>query len=167
MEMTTRVRMSADPDTIFALASQVEDWPRILPHYRWVRVLRQRGSRRLVEMAAHRDGFPVRWTAIQEIRPAERRILFHHVRGVTRGMDVAWTLTPEGDSVDVAIWHLFRPGWPLVPDALVKAVIGDFFVENIAAKTLRRIKELAEARREVPDGRTGAARRPDDVLGPR
>lgn len=146
MEMTTRERMQADPALIFDLAAAVEDWPRILPHYRWMRVLRQAGRRRLVEMAAHRDGFPVRWTAIQELHPAERRITFRHVRGVTRGMEVAWRLTPEADSVQVEIWHAFRPAWPLVPDALVRWVIGDLFVENIARKTLRRIKEVAEAR---------------------
>jgi aromatase len=145
MEMTTREQMRADPDVIFGLAAAVEDWPTILPHYRWVRVLRERGPSRLVEMAAHRDGFPVRWTAIQEIHLDERRITFRHVRGITRGMEVAWSLTPNADGVDVAIWHAFSPPWPLVPDALVKLVIGDLFVENIAAKTLRRIKELAEA----------------------
>lgn len=146
MEMTTREHIRADPDAIFALAAAVEDWPSILPHYRSVRVLRERGHRRLVEMAAQRDGFPVRWTAIQELHPSERRITFRHVRGVTRGMDVAWSLTPAGSGIDVAIWHAFTPPWPLVPDALIRLAIGELFVENIAAKTLRRIKELAEGR---------------------
>ena len=145
MEMTTRVRMRADPDTIYALAAAVEDWPRILPHYRWVRVLRRDGRRRLVEMAASRDGIPVRWTAIQTLDPAERRIAFRHVRGVTRGMEVAWSLVPGEHGVLVSIWHAFHPGWPLVPDALVSLVVGRFFVDNIASKTLERIKALAEA----------------------
>jgi len=149
MDMTTRVTMRADPDRIFALAAAVEAWPRILPHYRSVRVLRQSGQRRLVEMAAHRDGFPVRWTAIQELFPAEHRITFRHVRGVTRGMEVAWTLTPGDDGVLVAIWHRFAPGWPLVPDTLIRLLVGELFVENIAMKTLRRIKELAEAPERV------------------
>ena len=37
MEVTTRIRMRADPDVVFALAAAVEDWPRLLPHYRRVR----------------------------------------------------------------------------------------------------------------------------------
>lgn len=145
MEMTTREQMQADPDVIYALAANVRDWPVILPHYRWVRILRERGPRRLVEMAAHRDGFPVRWTAVQELHPDDRRITFRHVKGVTRGMEVAWRLSPRGASVDVEIWHAFTPGWPLIPDGLVRFAIGDLFIENIAEKTLRRIKELAEA----------------------
>jgi ribosome-associated toxin RatA of RatAB toxin-antitoxin module len=146
MEMTTRIQMRADPDTVFALAAVVEDWPRILPHYRWVRLLRQDGRRRLVEMAASRDGIPVRWTAIQEVDSAQRRITFRHIRGITRGMEVAWTLTPQEDGVLVEIWHAFHPRWPLVPDTLVSLVVGRCFVENIAGKTLRHIKALAEQR---------------------
>jgi aromatase len=151
METTTRIRMQADPDVVFALAAAVEDWPRLLPHYRRVRVLRRDGRRALVQMAASRDGIPVHWTAIQELHPAERRITFRHVGGATRGMEVAWTLRPDGDAVLVEIWHGFRPRWPLVPDALVHLIVGRFFVENIAGKTLRRIKALAEQR--APSGR--------------
>ena len=48
----------AQPLTIFRLAAQVEDWPRLLPHYRWVRVLSQTDDRhRTVDMAARRDVF--------------------------------------------------------------------------------------------------------------
>jgi ribosome-associated toxin RatA of RatAB toxin-antitoxin module len=144
MEMTTRIQMRADRDTIFGLAATVEAWPQILPHYRWVRLLRDEGRRRMVEMAASRDGIPVRWMAIQELDLAERRIRFRHVKGITRGMEVAWTLTPNGEGTLVEIWHAFRPRWPFVPDGLVSLVIGQFFVENIASKTLHRIKTIAE-----------------------
>jgi hypothetical protein len=79
-------------------------------------------------------------------------------------MDVAWTLTPDRDGVQVAIWHQFAPSWPLVPDALVTYVIGDFFVESIAMKTLQRIKELAEEQHIVRNGRTSPTPMPADVL---
>jgi|SRR5215204_2862171 len=144
MEMTTRIQIDANRDTIFGLAAAVEEWPRILPHYRWVRLLRDDGRRRMVEMAASRDGIPVRWTAVQELDLAERRITFRHIRGITRGMEVAWTLTPNDGGTLVEIWHEFYPRWPFVPDALVSLVVGQFFVENIASKTLRCIKALAE-----------------------
>jgi uncharacterized membrane protein len=145
METTTSIQVRADRDVVYALASAVERWPAILPHYRWVRVLQDEGTRRVVEMAARRDAIPVRWTAIQELYPEERRIAFRHIGGITRGMEVAWTLVPNQDGVHVRIWHAFRPRWPLVPDALVRLVVGQFFVHNIASRTLRRIKELAEA----------------------
>src|ERR1051325_3920230 len=99
MESTTRIRVQADPDVVFALAAAVEDWPRLLPHYRRARGLRRHGGRPRVARAADRDGSPVRWMAIQELHPAERRITFRHVGGATRGMEVAWTLRPDGDAV--------------------------------------------------------------------
>ena len=79
MDTTIDRLMRADPDVIFELGARVEDWPRILPHYRWVRVLRADGDGRVVEMAARRPllpvasgiGIPVRWTAIQRADPAE------------------------------------------------------------------------------------------------
>ena len=39
MHTETRITIQGDIDRIFALASAVEDWPRWLPHYRWVHVL--------------------------------------------------------------------------------------------------------------------------------
>ena len=50
------ITIQGDIDRIFALASAVEDWPRWLPHYRWVKVLSGDRTDRIVAMAAHRDG---------------------------------------------------------------------------------------------------------------
>jgi ribosome-associated toxin RatA of RatAB toxin-antitoxin module len=119
----------------------------MLPHYRYVRVLGRKGPRMLVKMAAYRNRIPVSWTSILETKPDERRILFKHVRGVTRGMDVEWRIEPRADGrTRVSIRHDFSPGWPLVGGRVAHVVIGEFFVRNIAGKTLRRVKELAEAR---------------------
>jgi ribosome-associated toxin RatA of RatAB toxin-antitoxin module len=146
MQLENEILIAASPDIIFPLAAAVERWPELLPHYRWVRVLERRAGRSLVAMAAHRDGLPVSWTSVLEPRPAERRILFRHVRGVTRGMAVEWQLEPLGDGqTRVSIRHHFSPRWPLIGGRVARLVIGEFFVRNIAAKTLRRIKALAEA----------------------
>jgi ribosome-associated toxin RatA of RatAB toxin-antitoxin module len=146
VHLENSIVIEASPDIIFRLAAAVERWPQILPHYRRVRVLEQRGQQKLVKMAAQRDGLPVCWTSIQEPRPAERRILFRHVGGITRGMAVEWRLEPLGDGrTRVSIGHDFTPGWPLIGGRVARLVIGELFVRNIAGKTLRRIKELAEA----------------------
>jgi hypothetical protein len=96
-------------------------------------------------MAARRDGIPVSWTSILTPRPGEHRILFQHVRGVTRGMAVEWRIEPllTGHS-RVTIGHDFSPRWPLVGGWVARQIIGEFFVRNIAGKTLRRFKALAE-----------------------
>lgn len=144
--------INADPRVIFDLAAEVQDWPRILPHYRWVRVLASAGpDQRTVEMAARRDvlggvGFPLRWTAVETTFPAHGRIEFEHIGGITRGMRVAWTIDASaGSGVLVGIRHVFEPHWP-VPAALVRLVVGEYFVNGVARRTLRCIADLAEAR---------------------
>lgn len=140
------ITINAAPERIFALAARVEDWPEILPHYRWVTVLRDDGERRLVEMAASRDGFPVKWAAIQELEPARQAIHFRHVRGVTRGMIVQWSIEPGVHGASVGIAHRFEPNWPRPLGPLIaRYVVGELFVHNVAGKTLRQIKRLAEA----------------------
>ena len=146
MHTENRIAIAAPPETVYALAAAIEDWPRILPHYRWVTILEDRGTERLVEMAARRDWIPVWWRSIQRCDPIRHRIEFIHVRGKTRGMVVEWRIESDGHGgSDVSIGHEFRPRWPLVPDLLVRLVIGRFFVGSIAQTTLRRIKALAEA----------------------
>jgi ribosome-associated toxin RatA of RatAB toxin-antitoxin module len=136
--------MHAPPPAIYAVAAEVERWPEILSHYRWVTLLERDGDRKLVEMAATRDGFPVKWQAVQHLFPAEPRITFRHVQGVTRGMDVAWSFHPAGTGTLVRISHDLTLRWPLIGGWAADRVIGPLFVENIAGKTLRRIKQIVE-----------------------
>jgi ribosome-associated toxin RatA of RatAB toxin-antitoxin module len=193
---------------IYSLAAAVERWPEILPHYRYVRVREEQGQSHLVEMAARRGWIPVWWMAQQECDPNLPEIRFHHVRGVTAGMDVAWRFAPGPDGVRVReerarvrlvemaarrgwipVWWMaqqecdpnvpeirFRhvrgvttgmdvawrfapePGgvrvsihhqldltWPVIGSFVAERIIGPHFVEYIAARTLARIKLLAEA----------------------
>lgn len=131
-------------ERVFALGSAVEDWPKLLPHYRWVNVLSDGDTDRLVEMAAHRDGFPVRWTARQRLDRANHRIHFTHVRGISRGMEVTWFLDQQGPLVQVRIVHDLTLRWPLIGTFVADHIIGRLFVSNIATKTLRTIKQQVE-----------------------
>lgn len=150
MHTANEIVIQADATTVYELAAAVERWPEILPHYRWVRVLRDDGHERLVEMAARRDAIPVSWRAVQVREPAIPRIRFRHVGGVTKGMEVAWLFEPGPDGLTVRIVHEFDPPWPVVGALVADRIIGPLFVANIAGKTLRRIKELAEMKAEVP-----------------
>lgn len=149
METENSIAINAPAERIYDLAAHIERWPEILPHYRWVTLFRDDGRTRLAEMAATRDGFPVKWTSIEDLDPAHLRIRFRHVRGITRGMDVEWIIEPGPRGVDVRIVHAFNPPWPRPLGPLfARYVVGDLFVHHIANKTLRRIKELAEAEQE-------------------
>jgi len=149
MHTENTVEIRGDLDRIVQLAADVERWPEILPHYRWVTLLEGGGDRKVVEMAARRDRIPVKWRAVQEIRRDGPTpvITYRHIRGVTTGMEVDWTFAPRGDAVLVRIGHDFRPPWPLVGGLIADRVIGPYFVGAIAGKTLATIKGIVEAER--------------------
>lgn len=134
--------MRAPYDRVFDLAADVERWPQLLPHYRYVR--RLPGTERQFAMGARRGPIPVRWQAIQRPLRAERRIEFEHTGGVTRGMQVAWRFEDRDGVLDVSIEHRLELDWPLIGDVAAERVIGPQFIEAIAARTLRRIREMAE-----------------------
>jgi ribosome-associated toxin RatA of RatAB toxin-antitoxin module len=151
MHTENAVTMRGEMDRIVRLAAEVERWPEILPHYRWVTLLEGGGDRKVVEMAARRERIPVKWRAVQEIHRdgATPVISYRHFRGVTRGMVVDWTFEPRGDAVLVRIRHDFRPAWPLGPlgGAVADRVIGPQFVAYIAGQTLATIKAIVENER--------------------
>jgi hypothetical protein len=136
--------MRAPYERVFVLAAEVERWPELLPHYRYVRRV-PGDSARHFEMGARRGPIPVRWRAIQRPLPEQRRIEFVHTGGVTRGMQVAWRFEERDGALDVSIEHELELGWPLIGDFAADHVVGPQFVEAIAGRTLRRVKELAEA----------------------
>jgi ribosome-associated toxin RatA of RatAB toxin-antitoxin module len=158
MNMHNQVWMRAPVSHIYPLAAEVERWPELLPHYRAVTVLERDGNRKLVEMAASRDGFPVSWRALQELDPHTPAIRFRHVRGVTTGMDVEWRFEPRDGGTLVTIAHRLDLRWPLIGRWAAEHVIGPQFIAAIAGKTLRRIKALAEAGTPgAPGAAAGAA----------
>jgi hypothetical protein len=63
--------MAAPWERIFALAAEVERWPQILPHYRYVRAVADPGGERRFAMGARRGAIPVSWEAIQRPRPEQ------------------------------------------------------------------------------------------------
>jgi len=157
MKTENVVDMTGELTDIVALASDIERWPTILPHYRWVTLLEGGGDRKTVEMAARRGRIPVKWRAVQKIdRSGPSPVIrFTHIAGVTKGMDVAWTFAPLPAGVAVRIDHDFAPNWPIVGNVLAERIIGPQFISPIANRTLTTIKAIVEDRdpRFRPDGR--------------
>lgn len=147
MKSVMRIRMAAPPERIFRLAADVERWPELLPHYRYVRRLPSADGERRFAMGARRGPIPVRWQATQRPMPERGVIEFTHTGGATRGMQVAWRLVPVEGGTDVSIEHELHLGWPLIGELAASRIIGPAFVDAIAGRTLRRFKQLAEADR--------------------
>ncbi len=65
MRSVLHERMRAPYEAAFELAVEVERWPQILPHYRYVRAVDAPARERRFAMGARRGPIPVRWEAIQ------------------------------------------------------------------------------------------------------
>lgn len=143
----------APADTVFRVAADVERWPEILPHYRWVRFREKEGfGEGVVEMAAWRDfagplRYPTWWLSRMTHAPDEPAVRYHHIDGVTRGMDVVWQFHPTTEGTLVRIIHEWDgPDWPLIRGIAAGWVIGPHFVSAIAQRTLAGVCAEAERR---------------------
>ena len=156
MKTLDRITIRAPIGRVFDIATDVERWPRILPHYRWVRYLHRpnggsgkRGSMGTVEMAAWRPfgmiRYPAWWVSEMTVDAGAHEIRYRHVRGITRGMDVRWRLVAQPHGVEVTIEHEWGgPAWPVVGLLLARWVIGPVFIHGIAKRTLAGIKRVIE-----------------------
>ena len=138
--------------TVFELASQVELWPRYLPHYRYVRFRTRRSDGGgLVEMSANRPfqvkapggrgrlrfNWPTRWVSEMAVDKRRPSIRFRHVGGITKEMDVEWSFSPTPAGTHVRIVHLWDGPrrFHRIGRLVARYLIGPVFVHGIASRT--------------------------------
>lgn len=141
----------APPEICFQVAADVERWPEILPHYRWVRFHEKIGfADGVVEMAAWRRfplvRYPTWWVSEMTNDPDDLVVIYRHVDGITRGMDVRWEIREEGGGqTRFRVIHDWKgPAWPLVRGIAANGVIGPVFVSHIVVRTLAGVVREAE-----------------------
>jgi ribosome-associated toxin RatA of RatAB toxin-antitoxin module len=145
MHKTNSILMHAPKTEIFDTAANLELWPKILPHYRYIQFLERGPDRNIVVMAARRSGIPISWTSEQIIDREKLEIRFLHLKAWTKGMHVVWTFSDAGDGVLVTISHELRFRIPALAP-IVDPIIGNFFIYCVANRTLRCMKAYVEAR---------------------
>lgn len=162
MRVVDELVVHAPLPVVFELAADVEKWPDLLPHYRFVRFHNRRNDGGgLVEMSANRPfaaaNWPTWWTSLMSVTAPGSRpglppsIRFRHVRGVTAGMEVEWEFAPSDDATAVRVVHVWNgPEWPLIGEIAARGVIGPVFVHGIASRTLAGLAHAAE--RMATDG---------------
>jgi ribosome-associated toxin RatA of RatAB toxin-antitoxin module len=149
------LEMRATVEECFLAAADVERWPERLPHYRWVHFQRKDGfGTGRVEMAARRSfgplAYPVWWVSEMSIEETHPVVVYQHVDGITRGMEVEWSFHDLGHGVTrVRIIHDWPrgPAWPVpgpIRRAIANSVIGPVFIRNVAGRTLRGIRSHVE-----------------------
>lgn len=165
METVDQQLVRCNVRDIFALARDVEQWPALLAHYRFVRFReRARDGGGLVEMSANRPfgliNWPTWWLSEMSVDERTPAVRFRHVGGITSGMDVEWQFTRRNDYTHVRVVHVWDgPRWPLIGIFAARNFIGPVFIHAIASRTLAGLAAVAEreAARRIGGNRSGAA----------
>ena len=143
MHTGNSVLIKAPREQIFALVSDLSRWPELLPHYRCIQKTGRGEKGDIVIMAANRSGIPISWTSEYWTDPSNLELHFLHLKKWTKGMKVVWTLTPTRDGTRVEIVHDMHFRVPLLA-WLAEPIIGRFFIEHVANKTLSTFKAYFE-----------------------
>ncbi|HXI82572.1 MAG TPA: SRPBCC family protein [Verrucomicrobiae bacterium] len=137
------ILIKAPLEKIFETTANLLLWPKVLPHYRWIRVLNTGDDGLIVKMAARRGWVPIQWTSRFRVDPNARELHFEHLKAFTRGMQVLWTYTPTPEGVRITISHeLDRNSafgrW------FAHNVLGEMFIRPVATRTLSQFKQYLE-----------------------
>ena len=153
MTIIDELTMRAPAHLCFRVAADVERWPDILAHYRFVRFRHKDGfATGTVEMSAYRDfGGPLRyptwWRSRMHVDDTEPAVYYTHIDGITKGMIVKWSFEAITAGTHVRISHAWDgPPWPLIGRFAWEHVISRQFVSFIATRTLAGVAFEAERR---------------------
>lgn len=133
-----RIEMAAPPQRVFEVVSDLNSWPRYLPHYRWIRVIENHPDYQLVRMACFRGLIPIDWVSRFHADASKRELHFIHQKAFTRGMHVVWHLEPlrGGEATAVTITHEMEAVRSRLGRFIADCVIGGFFIDYVATRTL-------------------------------
>lgn len=137
------ILINAPLGKIFEATSNLLLWPKVLPHYRWIRILQAGDDGLIVKMGARRGWLPIQWTSRFQIDPNTPELRFEHLRAFTRGMKVQWTYTPTTQGVLVRISHELERA-SAVGRWFARRVLGEMFIQPVAALTLFHFKQYLE-----------------------
>ena len=150
METLDECTVRAPVADMFAIVRDVENWPSLLSHYRYVRFRsRSTDGGGVVEMSANRPfgvvNWPTWWLSEMSVDDSYSSVRFKHIGGVTKAMDVEWRLTSTDDGTYVKLVHVWDgPRWPIIGAFAATAVIGPVFIHGIASRTLAGLARHAE-----------------------
>ncbi|MBV8377606.1 MAG: SRPBCC family protein [Verrucomicrobia bacterium] len=143
MYHTNAIVMNAAEEIVFEAAANLESWPTFLPHYRYIHYYEKGPVRNVVKMAASRGRLPIAWVSEQVIDRKNREVRFNHLKAWTKGMKVVWKFRPLAIGVEVQIIHHLAFRVPLLA-SLAEPIIGGFFIDYIATRTLQHMKAHVE-----------------------
>jgi ribosome-associated toxin RatA of RatAB toxin-antitoxin module len=137
--VSNSIEMAAPPADVFAVVSNLVSWPKYLPHYRWIRVMENHPDHQIVRMACYRGWIPIDWVSRFSADHDTNEIHFQHLKAFTKGMKVVWKLesVKDGRATKVTIFHDLEPVRERLGKLASEKVIGKFFINFVATRTLK------------------------------
>lgn len=144
MHQDNAVIIDAPKERIFEVTSNLENWPKLLPHYRYIQYLERDAPKTVVKMAARRGVIPISWVSEHEVDRDRWQMRFRHLRAFTKGMEVVWLYEDTPQGVRVTIKHDMRFRIPALA-FVMEPLIARGFIAPVATKTLATFKRLLES----------------------
>jgi len=144
MPIVLSVEVVADAASVFRSIAEIELWPALIPDYRSARVVRRSGQHRVVEATTATPLWPLSWTAIQHVDRDNWTVTLRHVRGLTRGMIVAWRVDPRAPGRVKVTAELRRAERMSSGARSGRLTLAYRILRPLTERTLRRLKRVAE-----------------------
>ncbi|MDD2706375.1 MAG: SRPBCC family protein [Verrucomicrobiae bacterium] len=133
------MEISAPPEDVFKIISDLDAWPHHLPHFRWIRVMQNHPDHQIVRMACFRSCIPIDWVVRYESMPGKMEIRFTHLKSINRDLQVTWRVEPSktpGHSIVTTI-HDTTPLVRRWGKTVVEHLIRPFFIDYVAKRALQ------------------------------
>jgi ribosome-associated toxin RatA of RatAB toxin-antitoxin module len=143
------VRIDAGPDTVYAIARDVERFPDFMPEVQRITVLETSddGSRQVVEWVGLIPAFrmTIKWVEEDLWDDAERTCRFRQVKGDFTEYGGLWRFLPEGEATRFESELCYEIEIPTI-GPLIKGVVRKIMTDNME-RLLAAIKRRSEERK--------------------
>jgi ribosome-associated toxin RatA of RatAB toxin-antitoxin module len=152
-DIQSSVHIGADPDTVYAIARDVESFPEFMPEVQRITVqeVSEDRSRQVVEWVGLIPAFrlTVKWTEEDLWDDAERTCRFRQVKGDFNEYGGLWRFVPDGEGTRFESEIHYELEIPTI-GPLIKGVVRKIMTDNadrLQAAIKRRAEDRADGRK--------------------
>ncbi|MEH0020311.1 MAG: SRPBCC family protein [Desulfobacter sp.] len=104
------IEIEATPEETFDICSDVENWPKIFPPCKGIRILREEDGFQEIEITALADGETMTWCSERRLDKASRTIFSRQIKPspLLETMQCAWRMDPLEGGVQLSLEHQFE-----------------------------------------------------------
>jgi ribosome-associated toxin RatA of RatAB toxin-antitoxin module len=116
--VVSSVNVRGDPDEIYAMVKQIEEFPRYMPDVHEVTIVERCNGRTVSDWVTSVDGTEFLWREEEFIDDLDRRIRYRLIEGDLEKFEGSWTITPDPTGTRVELTVDFDFGIPNLADLI-------------------------------------------------